>query len=109
MDLPTEVTPKSEVQPGRVRGPKAAPAATDTALLHDISRKLDKVVALLACQGKTVEKQIDFLSSAGFDSPFIGMVTGLEPTSVRTRLFRQRAKAASATVQNDIAEPRAAV
>ena len=73
------------------RGRNSAPRArTEPELLAEISSKLDRLVAVLAAQGKPRETQIDILSAAGCDSPFIGTVVGLTAGAVRTIQSRRR-------------------
>lgn len=57
--------------------------SVEAELLMEISKKLDRVVAVLAAQGKSTEKQVQILASAGNDSAFIGSVVGLTPGRVR--------------------------
>ncbi len=59
----------------------------------EISQKLDRVIAVLAVQGKDREKQIDILSAVGCDSAFIGNVVGLTASAVRGVQSRRRDRA----------------
>jgi hypothetical protein len=60
--------------------------------MQDIAAKLDRVIAVLAAQGKEKDKQIEILSAAGCDSNFIGIVVGMTGASVRKFQSRQRSK-----------------
>lgn len=73
---------------------------SDVELLTEISSKLDRVVAVLAAQGKDREAQIDILSGAGCDSAFIGSVVGLTAGAVRTHLSRRRGRGTPDKVAN---------
>jgi len=66
--------------------------ASEIALLQEISKKLDRVVAVLAVQGKERDKQIEILLAAGCDSAFVGTVVGLTGGAVRVFQSRQRTK-----------------
>lgn len=55
----------------------------DEAQYKEVIRRLDQVIGLLAIQGKQPNEQIQVLYSLGFESPFIGAVTGLSPDTVR--------------------------
>jgi hypothetical protein len=57
--------------------------SVEAELLTVISKKLDRVVALLAAQGKPVDKQVQILAAAGNDSAFIGSVIGVTAARVR--------------------------
>ncbi len=61
---------------------------TEKGLLEEINVKLDQLVALVACQGKEVDTQIEILRRFGFDWPFIGSVVGLLPDAARKRFSR---------------------
>lgn len=54
-------------------------------LLGEVSEKLDKVVALLAVNGKTQDEQIAILRSFNHDWNFIGTLTGLSADAARMR------------------------
>lgn len=58
---------------------------TQTQLLEEISERLDKVIGLLAIQGKTQDEQIDILTELGFDSKTVGLFVGLSGDAVRKR------------------------
>jgi hypothetical protein len=72
---------------------KAQMASQEAQLLQEISLKLDRVVAVLAAQGKDKDKQIDILGAAGCESGFIGAVVGMTAPSVRKFQSRKRSKA----------------
>jgi len=59
-------------------------------VLEEISQKLDKVIALLACQGKDVNTQIRVLRGLGLSYGEISEFTGISSEAVRKRLFRAR-------------------
>lgn len=65
-------------------------ARTEVELLTEISAKLDRVVAVLAAQGKDRATQIDVLSSAGCDSAFIGTLLGITAGAVRKHQSRRK-------------------
>jgi hypothetical protein len=77
---------------GGTRARKRLPTLSEADLLQQISIKLDRVIAVLAAQGKDKEKQIDILAAAGCDSGFIGIVVGMTASSVRKFQSRQRGK-----------------
>lgn len=66
-------------------GRRTAPSRTKTEieLLAEISTKLDRVVAVLAAQGKDLNRQVSILASAGCDSSFIASYTGKTPGAIR--------------------------
>ena len=51
----------------------------------ELCKKLDKIAALVAVQGKDKDLQIKALTKAGFTSHEIGMFTGTAPGTVRRR------------------------
>lgn len=69
----------------RTRRTKATAARTksETELLIDISAKLDRIVAVLAAEGKELNRQVSILASAGCDSGFIAIYTGKTPSAIR--------------------------
>ena len=73
---------------------------SDVELLAEISSKLDRVVAVLAAQGKDRDAQIDILSGAGCDSAFIGSVVGVTAGAVRTHQSRRRGRGTPDKVAN---------
>jgi hypothetical protein len=58
---------------------------TERDLLSEVSEKLDKVIALLAINGKEQDEQIAILRSFGHDWTFIGTIIGLKPDAARMR------------------------
>lgn len=88
--LPTEVR---RVRNSSARKP--APTSPEASLLQEISGKLDRVIAVLAAQGKEKSKQVEILSAAGCDSNLIGVVVGITGGAVRKLQSRQRKKASS--------------
>lgn len=54
-------------------------------LLHEISEKLDKIMGVLAIQGKDEDKQIEILKKLGFKSNLTGALLGLKESAVRNR------------------------
>lgn len=63
--------------------------------MSEISAKIDRLVAVVAVQGKEKEKQIESLGAAECDSDIIGSVVGM--TAGAVRVFQQRKRAKSAT------------
>ena len=66
--------------------------SVEAQLLTEISRKLDRIVAVLAAQGKEKDRQVEILAAAGSDSAFIGSIVGLAPGRVRQLDGWKRAK-----------------
>lgn len=73
--------------------------SAEAQILLAISGKLDRVVAVLAAQGKARERQVEILTAAGSDSTFIGSVVGLDPSTVRNMPEWKRTKQAMATAK----------
>lgn len=69
--------------------------SVEAQLLSEISRKLDRVVAVLVTQGKDKDRQVEILALAGCDSAFIGSVIGLAAGRVRNLDGWKRAKLAT--------------
>lgn len=61
---------------------------TERQLLEDISEKLDRLIGIIAIQGKTQEQQIAVLSGLGFSSATVGALVGMKPATVRKRKSR---------------------
>lgn len=83
----------SQKKPGRRYAANTANSSrmkTDTELLSEISSKLDRVVAVLAAQGKDRATQISILAAAGCDSGFIGTVVGMSAGAVRKQIGWRR-------------------
>jgi len=55
-------------------------------LLTEISEKLDRVLAVMAIQGKEQNEQIKILRDCGFDWKLIGDLVGLKPNTARMRI-----------------------
>lgn len=79
-----------ETSVGRKRSARAADERSERELLAEISAKLDRVIAVLAVQGKEKDQQIEALAAAGFDSAFIGRLVGITPGAVRMWFTRRR-------------------
>jgi hypothetical protein len=58
---------------------------TERELLHEISERLNKIIGLLAIEGKSQNHQIEILSALGFDSKTTGLFVGLSGDAVRQR------------------------
>ena len=67
-------------------------AKTEVELLNEISEKLDRVVAVLAAQGKDRDTQAAILAAAGCDSNFLAMFLGISSGAVRNLPGWRRAK-----------------
>jgi hypothetical protein len=65
---------------------------TQTELLEEISGRLNKVIGLLAIQGKAQDDQIDILTALGFDSKTAGLFIGMSGDAVRKRRSDQKKK-----------------
>ncbi len=61
-------------------------------LLAEIGSKLDRLVAVMAAQGKDRDTQVAILAAAGCDSRFIGLMLGISPGAVRNRPGWRRAQ-----------------
>ena len=61
---------------------------TEKDLLAEISRKLDRLIGIIAIQGKDVSTQIKILTDLGLPSTEIGPLLGIRPGSVRARRAR---------------------
>ena len=75
--------------------------STEAEILSEISGKLDRLVAVLAAQGKARERQVEILAAAGNDSTFIGTVVGLDSRTIRNMPEWKRAKQAIATANEE--------
>lgn len=58
---------------------------TSEELLQEISEKLDKLMRILAIQGKDIDTQIKILKKLGFTSEETGNLVGLTDMAVRKR------------------------
>lgn len=54
-------------------------------LLEEISKKLDKLIGILAIQGKNEDEQIRILKVLGFTSKQTGNLVGIEESTIRHR------------------------
>lgn len=59
---------------------------TDNQLLHQISNKLDEIIALLLIQGREQDEQIRLLRDRGHDWKQIGSLVGLSADAARKRM-----------------------
>jgi len=58
---------------------------TERELLHEISERLNRILGLLAIEGKSQNQQIEILSGLGLDSKTTGLFVGLSGDAVRQR------------------------
>lgn len=63
---------------------------TERELLEGISGKLDRLIAIVATQGRTQDEQIRVLRNYGYDWKFVGAATGLKPDAARIRYSRTK-------------------
>jgi hypothetical protein len=66
---------------------------TERELLHDINEPLDKLIGIIAIQGKPQNQQIEILDELAFDSKTIGLYVGLSSDAVRQRKSQIKRKA----------------
>ena len=59
-------------------------------LLGEISEKLDKMISLIAIQGKDTDIQIDVLRGFGWEWQEIGKLVGLTSDAARKRHIRKK-------------------
>jgi len=59
-------------------------------ILEEINRKFDKLLALIACQGKPTNTQIQILTKAGLTGEEIGGLLGISGDAVRHRRSTMR-------------------
>jgi len=59
-------------------------------LLREISEKLDKIIAVLATQGKNTDTQIDILHGFGWEWDEVGTLVGMKGDAVRMRYSRKK-------------------
>jgi hypothetical protein len=89
--MPDDVETRTSDSPaGRRSAGRPRDQRSERELLGEISTKLDKVIAVLAVQGKDKDQQIEALAGAGFDSAFIGRLVGMTPGAVRMWFTRRR-------------------
>lgn len=67
---------------------------TERELLQDINKRLDKLIGIVAIQGKPQNQQIEILDGLGFDSKTAGLYVGLSADAVRQRKSQLKRKAA---------------
>jgi hypothetical protein len=65
------------------RATRQAQPKTELQLLADISAKFDRLMAVMAAQGKDRDTQVAILASANCDSGFVGTLIGMSPGAVR--------------------------
>jgi hypothetical protein len=66
---------------------------TERELLQDINERLDKLIGIVAIQGKPQNQQIEMLDGLGLDSKTIGLYVGLSSDAVRQRKSQKKRKA----------------
>jgi hypothetical protein len=66
---------------------------TERELLQDINDRLDKLMGIIAIQGKAQNQQIEILDALGFDSKTTGIYVGLSSDAVRQRKSQMKRKA----------------
>jgi len=54
-------------------------------LLEEINEKMDKLIGILAIQGKNEDEQIRILKMLGFNSKQTGSLLGIEDSAIRHR------------------------
>ena len=54
-------------------------------LLGEISKKIDKLIAIVSLQGKTEDQQLAILKELGFTSKEASVFTGISYSSIRHR------------------------
>lgn len=80
---------------------RAVRPRTELELLSDISAKLDRVIAVLAAQGKERDTQVAILAAAGCDSTFVGRIVNMTPGAVRNLPGWRRSQGDSASSTED--------
>ena len=68
--------------------------AKEVQLLLEISEKLDRLIGVVAIQGKDQDTQIGILADLGLDAPAIGSLVGISANAVRIRKSRGKKKLA---------------
>lgn len=58
-------------------------------ILSEISHKLDRIIAMLAVQGKELDDQIKTLKNLGMDWKLIGDMTGMSVGAAKMRYSRK--------------------
>ncbi len=59
-------------------------------LLEEMNQKLDKLIGLIAIQGKEESQQIKILTDFGFNSTEVGNLLGIPPGTVRRKNLEMR-------------------
>lgn len=85
----------------RASKPRAVRAKTELELLGEINKKLDRVVAVLAAQGRDRDTQVAILAGAGCDSAFVGRLLKMTPGAVRNLPSWRRANADSSETDTE--------
>lgn len=67
---------------------------TERELLQRISDRLDRLIGIIAIQGKTQNQQIEILDGLGLDSKTTGLYIGLSSDAVRQRKSQMKRRAA---------------
>ena len=83
----------SESKLTRQKGTVMANEKTERELLEDINERLDKLIGIVAIQGKAQNQQIELLDGLGLDSKTIGLYVGLSSDAVRQRKSQMKRKA----------------
>lgn len=78
--------------------PRALRPRSELELLSEISAKLDRVIAVLAAQGKDRDTQVAILAAAGCESTFVGRIVGITPGAVRNLPGWRRSLGGAASV-----------
>ncbi len=81
---------------------------TERDLLSDMNEKLDTLIGLIAINGKEENLQIEILKELGHDWKFIGLLTGLKPSTARMRHSARKSNPKKRT-SNDKKEPKTEV
>jgi hypothetical protein len=66
------------------------PKRDTSEILEEINSKLDKILTLVACQGKDLDTQIKILAGSGLSYKEIGGFVGMSGDAVGMRLSRAR-------------------
>jgi hypothetical protein len=87
----------------RGSGRPASSARTEVELLSEISAKLDRLVAVLAAQGKDRDKQVEILAAADCDSAFVATLVSMSPGAVRKLPGWRRARGDNGAIEQESA------
>lgn len=66
------------------------PSKSDNELLQEINEKLEKLLGIIATQGKDLDSQIAIFRSIGWEWEEIGRFTGMKADAVRMRYSRKK-------------------